>query len=678
MKSIQLAGLALVGLITASLAPLLAQNYAGRRAPAVALAAPTVRIRLPERFRVLTKQLFDLRVEAVNASPTATIQIVIDGTDVTATLPTPEFSTNNDADTATPDAAWVYRSVHLDTSGVRTIVANVSDAGQLGTITQRVGVQDFNPGNLPKKNIILFLGDAMGTAYRDAGRIVAQSTNNRFREGFFDQLQNMDTMAASGMVMTYDLDRIVPDSSPTASAWSTGNKTSDGTHGVFPDNNDFKFNSSAATLQATKQFALDNPKVETLWEYLRRLYGYKTGVVSTADIADATPGGEGSHTLIRALTYDIARQYVDGTFTPGPVHDVILGGGREHFEPATVNAASTTLAGNGRNPLNSGDNRNLITELTTNFGFTYTPTRTQLNAVRAQATPPDRLIGLFWGAAGGTNGGTTSGTTLAANTGANGNMNVAYDKLGLARTADEPAANLNGFTDQPFLDEMTDAAIRVLSKGGAPFILMVEGASIDKQSHPNHAAGVIWDVIEFDKAVGVGRAFSNAALGKTLVLVTADHDQSMSIVGLTDSANGSGVLNTRSQSLYPRTISVFDPILSGTTAAPNNGGNNTGEVGGFPDYVEAPFSPNGVSPVFPIYPTNVNRYKIAVGFRTGNHTGSSVPITADGPGSLLFTGYFDQTDIFFKMARVLSTDTAPLDEYSKLVSKRYSTVSPNY
>jgi len=29
---------------------------------------------------------------------------------------------------------------------------------------------------------------------------------------------------------------------------------------------------------------------------------------------------------------------------------------------------------------------------------------------------------------------------------------------------------------------------------------------------------------------------------------------------------------------------------------------------------------------------------------------------------LLFLGYFDQTDIFFKMARVLSSNTQPLDK----------------
>ena len=59
-------------------------------------------------------------------------------------------------------------------------------------------------------------------------------------------------------------------------------------------------------MQATKHFALDNPRVETLWEYLKRRYGYKTGIVTTADVTDATPAGAGGHTITRALGYDIA------------------------------------------------------------------------------------------------------------------------------------------------------------------------------------------------------------------------------------------------------------------------------------------------------------------------------------------------------------------------------------
>ena len=89
---------------------------------------------------------------------------------------------------------------------------------------------------------------------------------------------------------------------------------------------------------------------------------------------------------------------------------------------------------------------------------------------------------------------------------------------------------------------------------------------------------------------------------------------------------------------------------------------------GFPDYDDA----NGDG-----YPENTNQYRISVGYRTGSHTGSSVPVTAEGPGALLFTGYYDQTDIFFKMARVLSSETKPLDQALEQKEK-FGTISPNY
>ncbi|HWN94087.1 MAG TPA: alkaline phosphatase, partial [Methylomirabilota bacterium] len=292
-----------------------------------------------------------------------------------------------------------------------------------------------------------------------------------------------------------------------------------------------------------------------------------------------------------------------------------------------------------------------VTELVA-AGFTSVATRTALNALPGGAAAPDKLIGLF----------------------RNSHMNVAYDKLGLARPADEPAPNFSGFTDQPFLDEMTDKAIATLSKGGAPFILMVEGASIDKQSHPNHAAGVVWDVIEFDKSIAVGRRFgtNNPAVKNTstLILVSADHDQSLSIVGVSDVNEARTVLNTRSISVYPlRSGNSFRAAYTNySSVAPSNSGNNSGEVDGFPDYVDA----NGDG-----YPENLNRYRITVGFRTGNHTGSSVPITADGPGAILFTGYYDQTDIFFKMSKVLSSSTSALDEVFKAMTK-FSIVGQNY
>lgn len=567
---------------------------------AQAQTSPNVRIVLPERFRVLTGQYFDLRIEAESISSlNGRLQISIENENgrrenfnVTGNT---EITSNNDNNANTLDRAFTYRRVSFNTPGIKTIQATLSDGRRTYGFSTQISVQNFDL--VGQKNIVLYIGDAMGQAYRDSSRIVAQSTGNRFREGFFDELQEMDKMPVTGTYMTYALDQIVPDSANSGTAWSSGNKTIDGALNVLPDNNDFRF--SSANVQGTKQFALDNPRVETLWQYLRRRYNYRTGIVTTSDVTDATPAAQGAHTITRSLGYDIARQYVDGTINPGLQFDVIMGGGLERF--------------NARTATNSGDTRNLITELQT-AGFTYLQNRAELNALNS-SNAPARVLGLF----------------------RTGNMNVAYDKLGLPRPADEPQPNFGGFNNQPFLDEMTAKAIATLNRDNSPFVLMVEGASIDKQSHPNHAAGQIWDNIELDKAVGAGRDYlsrNNQTRSNTLLITTADHDQSLVIIGLTDTTVANSDQNVRSPETYP------------------NPGRLPGESEGFPDYADT----NGDR-----YPENVNRFKIMVGYRTGNHTGSSVPISAEGAGALLFFGHYDQTDLFFKMAKSLSMNTNALD-----------------
>ncbi len=575
---------------------------------------------------MITNQYFDLRVEAEGIShSTARVLINVEGEGGIESLNfagANEITTDNDNNPLGADKAWTYRRVSFSTPGIKTVSALVIDGRRVYGVATQISVQNFNL--VGQKSIVLFIGDAMGTAYRDASRIVAQSTANRFREGWFDELQQMDKMPVTGMSMTYSLENIVPDSANTGSAWTTGNKTINGALNVFPDNNDFKYNS--ANQQATKQFALDNPRVETLWQFLKRRHGYKTGIVTTSDVADATPAAEGAHTITRSLLKDIARQYVDGSINSGNQFDVIMGGGLEHFNARTV--------------ANSGDTRNLVTELQA-AGYTYVQNRNELNAI---TTPPAKILGLF----------------------RTGNMNVAYDKLLLNRPPDEPMPNFGGFTNQPYLDEMTAKAIDTLKQGNAPFILMVEGASIDKQSHPNYAAGQIWDNIELDKSVAVGRAFLNTnaqTLANTLVLCTADHDQSLSIIGAVDTQVPNAIQNVISTLLYPN-----------ANRGQGNVGieNRVGETQGFPDYQDA----NGDR-----YPENTNRIRIKVGYRTGDHTGSSVPVTAEGTGALLFYGYFDQTDIFFKMAKTLSMNTQPLDEalnYKRSVDVPYFTPAEQF
>ncbi|MCY7346528.1 MAG: hypothetical protein LH614_09960, partial [Pyrinomonadaceae bacterium] len=89
-----------------------------------AQAAPTVRINLPERFRVITNQYFDLRVEAegINRS-TARVIVEAEADGVTESLNVAgatEITNDNDASPLTLDKAWTYRRVSFTTPGIKT------------------------------------------------------------------------------------------------------------------------------------------------------------------------------------------------------------------------------------------------------------------------------------------------------------------------------------------------------------------------------------------------------------------------------------------------------------------------------------------------------------------------------------------------------------------------------
>ncbi len=93
-------------------------------------------------------------------------------------------------------------------------------------------------------------------------------------------------------------------------------------------------------------------------------------------------------------------------------------------------------------------------------------------------------------------------------------MNTVLDKLAKRRGTLLPGTTTFAVDDyhapdQPMLDEMTAAALRVLSKNDNGFVLMVEGAHIDKQAHAMDADRVIDETIEFDNAVAVCRSFAD-------------------------------------------------------------------------------------------------------------------------------------------------------------------------
>lgn len=409
-----------------------------------------------------------------------------------------------------------------------TATANQSDSSTK-TVTGNFEIVGTTPVGRKAKNIIIMLGDGMGASHRTAARIML----NGYAQGKAQKKLAMDTFTNTAMIMTASLDTIVTDSAPGMANYVTGNKANSSQEGVWPDDT---------------ADAFDNPRMEYLSEYLARTQNKKLGLVTTADVFDATPAANAVHTSNRGAGTGIVDQYLDDSGLTKLT--VLMGGGRKWFlpNPTTCPGTSPKDCGiasgfNGSARTTGSDyilpadivagwnaavgakdpSRDLITDFQ-NAGWSYVANNTDLSNVGT----PSKLLGLF---------------SLS-------NMNIAKDKIDGRRgvlpptkpdgtgTATTTVVQDYGFPDQPMLDTMASKALKVLDANSPNgFVLMVEGASIDKQAHQMDSTRWIVDTIEFDKAVqkakdyvdGTGD-FAGIAHPDTLVIVTADHECSGAVI----------------------------------------------------------------------------------------------------------------------------------------------------
>ncbi|MQY51015.1 alkaline phosphatase [Rhodocyclus gracilis] len=531
------------------------------------------------------------------------------------------------------------RAYSTQSVGVHTLTAVATQSD--GSVVSRDGNFEVvgivaNNGR-PAKNIIIMLGDGMGAAHRTAARIMAKG----YAQGKAQGRLAMDTFPYTGMVMTASLDSIVTDSAPGMANYVTGNKAQNNQEGVFPDDTTDAF---------------DNPRVEYLSEYLHRNRNTALGIVTTADVFDATPAANAVHTSNRGNGTGIVDQFLDDRKLTGLT--VLMGGGRKWFLPNASNSTNPQ-ATNGSQRKTSTDyvlpddlvagwgaskgkldaGRDLIADFQS-AGYTYAPDKSALDA----AGVPDKLLGLF---------------TFS-------NMNVALDKIN-ARRGVSTVVNDYGFPDQPMLDEMTDKALKVLNKNNANgFVLMVEGASIDKQAHLMDSDRWILETIEFDRAIQKAKDFATAN-PDTLVIVTADHECAGAAIIGAYTGTGASKSNVATYEAakfpkytinadgYPQTTDIAGKMLIGYGA--NADRYETWQA--YPQPAQDSQQPFvGAAPL--------NTYPVNAAARTGNgflisgqvsgeqavHTATDIPLSAYGRGASLFTGVFDNTDVFFKLGQI--------------------------
>lgn len=189
------------------------------------------------------------------------------------------------------------------------------------------------------RNIILMIGDGMGTAQINAARLRAHGTEGQLA---------IDRMPVVGHVRTYAADALVTDSAAAATALATGVKTRNAAVAVTPE---------GKPLYTIMEAARDR--------------GMATGLAVTSPITHATPAVFATHLANRIDEATIAEQLLASGV------DVLLGGGRRFFLPRN-------LPGGGRS-----DQRNLIAEAASK-GYRYVEKAVQMNAVTGS-----RVLGLF-------------------------------------------------------------------------------------------------------------------------------------------------------------------------------------------------------------------------------------------------------------------------------------------
>src|SRR5262249_867868 len=114
--------------------------------------------------------------------------------------------------------------------------------------------------------------------------------------------------------------------------------------------------------------------------------GLATGVVTTTTVTHATPAACYAHIHHRDLENDIAAQLLAPHFG-NPPPDLILGGGRQFFLPATIADPRYPDLRGART-----DGRDLTAELTAR-GYAYVWNEAQFLALQPERTA--RVVGLF-------------------------------------------------------------------------------------------------------------------------------------------------------------------------------------------------------------------------------------------------------------------------------------------
>lgn len=360
-------------------------------------------------------------------------------------------------------------------------------------------------GAYAAKNVILIIGDGMDDQQITAARNYLEGAQGK---------TVLDRMAIRSAVQVLTVDEhhpdtmvYVADSANSATAMATGVTTSIGRIGTSAHH--------------------DND-LTTIIE-LAEKKGMKTGLVTTASVTDATPASfiahvnnRGCEIPARMVAYeDKGARIIDcasdikakgglGSISEQIAVsqvDVVMGGGAKYFRADAEGTEQPILDVAKHNGfevvsnLNDANQVSMDKKLLGLFGSKTLPVRLQGTDGRIAEEPEFSFLNWF------------------------------HRYLGTVDLPDVMGCEANPeFTDKktPHLKDMSKIALDRLQNSNG-FFLMIESASIDKQSHKRNPCGSIGEAEQLFETVDLALEFTKTN-PDTLIMITADHGQAAQVV----------------------------------------------------------------------------------------------------------------------------------------------------
>jgi len=452
-------------------------------------------------------------------------------------------------------------------------------------------------GNGQAKYVFLFIGDGMAMSQINAAEVFSTARSSKdiniTKLGFTQ-------FPVLGLTTTHDAGTFITDSASAATAIATGRKTLSGVVNMDPG--------KTINYKSIAEYAKES--------------GRKIGIVTSVTLNHATPACFYGSVASRGDVYTLAVQAANSNF------DYFAGGA---FQQRT-----------GRNK----DQTDAI-EIAKNNGYTYINTKAEFDALKPGA---GKIIAI---------------------------SERLQDSEAMPYEIDRKPGEVS-------LADLTRKGIELLDNPNG-FFMMVESGKVDWAGHANDAGANIHDVLSMDAAISTAVEFAKKNPKNTLIVVTGDHETGGMTIGFAgtqyETFFDKVALQTRSyvafdeEVLKPYKASVsaavsqlsdllpaikesfginFDLLTSVQKqqiefAFQRSMGNEQ-----IRSFAEDQYLLYGGYEPLTVKLTQIMNQTAGIGWTSYSHTGVPVATFASGVHEEIFGGYYDNTDIFFKLASAMN------------------------